>query len=171
MGITWFEAEAYARWLTRRVGRFPEDSRTLVIRLPHEDEWQAGIGGRGEFPWGDDFDHRNLNCAESWVGREFKDDMEWIDWLNSDTESWREASTTAVTSYAQGISASGIWDGSGNVFEWMINPYQPNGDRMALRGGSWSGSQRSARVSYRYDFHPVNFYSNIGFRVVLAPVW
>ncbi len=169
VGLTWFEAEAYARWLTRRVGRFPEDGRALVIRLPHEDEWQAGLGGRGDFPWGDNFDFRNLNCADAWAGRDLSDYDRWKKWV--DSEERREAGLTAVTTYPQGVSQTGVWDGSGNVFEWMINPYKPAGDTMTLRGGSWHSDQGLARVSNRYDDLPDYFNLNLGFRLIVAPVW
>ena len=42
-----------------------------------------------------------------------------------------------------------------------------NGDTIALRGGSWYGFRRLARVCY---LHPGHFYDLIGFRVVVAPV-
>jgi tRNA A-37 threonylcarbamoyl transferase component Bud32 len=52
-GVTWWEARAYARWLSKRDGR--------RWRLPTEREWQAAAGwdperqGLQGFPWGDEF--------------------------------------------------------------------------------------------------------------------
>jgi formylglycine-generating enzyme required for sulfatase activity len=40
-----------------------------------------------------------------------------------------------------------------------------------LRGGSWNNNQRNARVSYRNNNQPDNFNNNIGFRLVVAPVF
>ena len=179
VGITWFEAEAYARWLTEqlRSASTSKDAHEvreglatgrLMVRLPTEVEWEAAIGGRGAYPWGARFDRTRLNCAESWAERRFSSDTEWLDWIGSDAESRREASTTAVTTYPQGVSKTVVWDGSGNVWEWMANPYAPGDNQMALRGGAWSSHRRSARVSYRTRVHPDIFGVGIGVRVVVA---
>ena len=128
------------------------------------------MGGRGNYPWGRRFDARRLNCAESWAGQKFTNNDAWLQWIGSDTESWREAGTTAVTTYPQGASKAGIWDGSGNVWEWMGNPYTRGSDTMALRGGAWDSSARNARVSYRVDARPDDFIGSAGVRVVVAPV-
>jgi hypothetical protein len=64
------------------------------------------MGGRGDYPWGQRFAATRLNCEESW-----KEEM------SSTGEFWREVSTTAVTTYPQGVSQAGMWDGSGNVWE------------------------------------------------------
>jgi len=180
VGITWFEAEAYARWLTEQL-RHPSISKEahevweglktgqLMARLPTETEWEAAIGSRGAYPWVTYFDPTRLNCAESWAGRRFADSDEWVKWISNDAESQREASTTAVTTYPQGVSQTGVWDGSGNVLEWMGNPYEPGGNTMVLRGGAWSLVLWNACVSYRDRAHPGTFNVHVGLRVVVAP--
>ncbi len=181
VGISWFEAEAYCGWLGQQLaaGRRPvagdgqEIGQRLArgelgVRLPHEAEWEAAMGGRGDYPWGDRFDPNNLNCAESWFGRDFKDDDEWRDWVGSDTESWREASMTAVTTYPQGVSPTGVWDGSGNVWEWMGEIGQDGW--VPLRGGAWTFDGWDARVSARNVNYPDYFDDYYGCRVVVAPV-
>ncbi|MCP4361193.1 MAG: SUMF1/EgtB/PvdO family nonheme iron enzyme [Chloroflexi bacterium] len=198
VGISWFEAEAYSRWLSvsdfeLKVWREDElialtqadnlpsaltqlklalanRQSKIEIRLPHEQEWERAMGGRGDFPWGSTFDPTHLNCAEAWSGQEFTDYEELRKWWNSDTESWREATTTAVTTYPQGVSPAGVWDGSGNVWEWMLNPYSSGGDTKALRGGGWDIYERFARVSSRNLNPPVSFFYDSSFRLVVAPV-
>jgi formylglycine-generating enzyme required for sulfatase activity len=182
VGITWFEAEAYARWLSEqlRSASICQDAhevrRGLVtgrlrVRLPTEAEWEAAIGSRSAYPWGTRSDRTRLNCAEGWAGRRFSRETGWLSWIGPDAESWREASTTAVTTYSQGVSKRGVWDGSGNVWEWMANPYAPGHNEMALRDGAWVGSLRDARVSARNHGHPDNFSTAIGVRVVVGPVF
>jgi formylglycine-generating enzyme required for sulfatase activity len=95
---------------------------------------------------------------------------EWLKWIGSDAESWREASTTAVTTYPQGVSKTGVWDGTGNVWEWMNNPHESSDTEMPLRGGGWLGGRRSARASSRLRDRPELFSASIGLRVVVAPV-
>ncbi len=181
VGITWFEAEAYANWLSEQLcsastSRDVHEARQglvtgrLMVRLPTEVEWEAAIGGCGAYPWGARFDRTRLNCAEGWAERRFANEDEWMIWIGSDAESWREASTTSVTTYPQGVSQNGVWDGSGNVWEWMDNPYTPDDNEMALRGGAWNLHLRRARVSYRNHNHPGDFYYYIGVRVVVGPV-
>ena len=181
VGISWFEAEAYTRWLTKQLYHAGGSqaahevvqglqSGRFIVRLPTETEWEAAIGGRGEYPWGTRFHLTRLNCADSWEGRRFANDDAWYKWLRGDTESFHEASTTAVTTYPQGVSQAGMWDGSGNVWEWMNNPYTSGEPDMVLRGGAWGSNARDARVSSRNVAPPANFRNDAGLRVVVAPV-
>jgi formylglycine-generating enzyme required for sulfatase activity len=138
--------------------------------MPTEAEWEAAIGGGEGYAWGLDFDPTRLNGAESWAGRRFSNEEEWRSWMSSNDESWREAGTTAVTTYLQGASQTGLWDGSGNVWEWMHNPYNPDGGTMALRGGAWNDNAQNARASYRVVDRPGSFDDDVGLRVAVAPV-
>jgi formylglycine-generating enzyme required for sulfatase activity len=180
VGITWFEAEGYARWLSEQLrnagtGEDAQEIREglvagrLMVRLPTEAEWEAAIGSRGAYPWGTSFDQTRLNCAESWAERRLSDGQ-WIEWLTSDTQSRREAGTTAVTTYPRGASKVGVWDNSGNVWEWMTNTYEPGGNEMALRGGAWDSDRGNALVSSSTHSRPVIFNLGIGVRVVVGPV-
>jgi len=63
-----------------------------------------------------------------------------------------------------------MWDGSGNVWEWMNNPYTSGKPDMVLRGGAWLNDARDARVSSRDYAHPALFNNVVGLRVVVAPV-
>ncbi len=147
--ISWLEAIAYCRWLTRVVGH--------EVRLPTEWEWQqAATGGdaQREHPWG----KWRAGCAntfESQLGR-----------------------MTAVGLYPPGQSAHGVFDLAGNAWEWCLNAYDrpedvsEDGDaQRVVRGGSWRRARGGARCAYRARAHPGGRDRDLAVRVVcLAPI-
>jgi len=154
VNIYWRDAMAYCKWLAEATGK--------PYRLPTETEWEkAARGTDGRiYPWGNEWDSKRCNTKEG-----------------------GKRGTTPVGAYPQGASPYGLLDMAGNVFEWTLSLYRPYpyqsddgredphavGDRV-LRGGSWLGSRRLARVSYRSFSGPDVFGNDAGFRVVVAPV-
>ena len=155
VGVSWFEAQAYANWLAQEVGR--------PVRLPTEEEWERAArhtDGR-EYPWGDRFERQRLNCAEFWGGQ---DDLDWDKWFGG--QGPESASTTLVGQFPGGDSVAGVSDMGGNVWEWTASWYDAKGVYRVLRGGAWFGDRTWARCAYRSRIVPDNFYSNMGLRVV-----
>ncbi len=82
-------------------------------------------------------------------------------------------------------NALGIYDMSGNVYEWCLDTYSESaykkhephnpvitgeGVKRVIRGGSWSNSPHEIRCAYRAAVHP-DFKGNyIGFRLVMTAV-
>jgi formylglycine-generating enzyme required for sulfatase activity len=140
VGVNWFEATAYCRWLSTVTGR--------EYRLPTEAEWEkAARGGDGRaYPWGDRFDPGRCNSVESHI-----------------------FTTTPVGLYPAGVSPYGLFDAAGNTWEWTADWYQayPGGEAdasadfgerfRAVRGGSWNDARGRARCG---------FLLIVGFRVV-----
>ena len=145
IGVTWFQANDYARWVGGR--------------LPTEAEWEyvcRGSTGR-VYSWGDDSPNvGRLNYKES-----------------------QGASTVPVGSYP--ASANGLYDISGNVWEWtsslyMDYPYSLDGGQeqpiargpRSLRGGSYVDAFNSVRCASRGHYVPNDADNNIGFRIVVT---
>jgi formylglycine-generating enzyme required for sulfatase activity len=161
MGVSWFEATAYCRWLDARLRMttgWPPDG--YEIRLPTEAEWEkaARSGDARAYPWGDEWDDDRANAVMS-IGR-----------------------PTSVGLYPRGaIPLSGVHDMAGNVWEWTRTRYRPYpydaGDGRndpegegspVVRGGSWNDDQGDARCAYRFGTVPDPFDLILGFRVVAS---
>jgi formylglycine-generating enzyme required for sulfatase activity len=62
-------------------------------------------------------------------------------------------------------NAYGLYDMSGNVWEWMQDKYDNEHDYRVLRGGSWFDDSRILRAAFRYFNVPSLRGNNIGFRL------
>ena len=150
VGVSWFEAEAYCNWLSKKIVAVPEG---YTIRLPRNDEWERASRGEDgrEYPWGDVFDK---SAANTW---------------DSESTGSGLGGTTAVCTFPKGVSPSGAWDMSGNVWEWTSSWYDEEKKYRMVRGGSWIGYQWFARSSFCNWSIPLMFNDDLGFRVVIAP--
>jgi formylglycine-generating enzyme required for sulfatase activity/energy-coupling factor transporter ATP-binding protein EcfA2 len=135
VGISWFEASAYAKWLSERTGH--------SYRLPTEAEWEKAARGTNglKYPWGEHSDENLCNSSKSGLHR-----------------------TRPVGIFPKGKSPYGCFDMAGNVWEWCsdkyddnyyanspdINPKGPSGgDDRVNRGGCWFNSARDYRSAQR----------------------
>nr|CBH39249.1 hypothetical protein, calcineurin-like phosphoesterase, NACHT domain, and DUF323 family [uncultured archaeon] len=155
VGIIWYEAEAYANWLSKRTEH--------PYRLPTEAECEKaarGIGGY-KYPWGDEFDKNLCNSSESGLYH-----------------------TSPVGIFPKGKSPYGCFDMAGNVWEWCSdwyndkyygnspdrNPKGPSsGADRVFRGGSWLHGARYCRSAYRDLSVPRDRSSDLGFRLLREP--
>ena len=153
VGVSWFEAVAYCRWLSKQTG--------IAFRLPSEAEWEKAARGSDGliYPWGNTWDASLVNSSESGLQK-----------------------TTPVGSYPKGASPYGALDMAGNVWEWCATqwlkpyPYQledewptayveANADYRMLRGGSWYNNSTYVRGAHRFYFLPRDRHFGGGLRV------
>jgi formylglycine-generating enzyme required for sulfatase activity len=157
VGISWYEASAYCKWLHENWNDLDEGKqgqpKPKSVRLPTEEEWSIAAGG--EEP------------ENRYAFGELKDKKDISRFANTDESGINR--TTPVWMYPQGESPHHILDMSGNVFEWQANYRDSDHDVLSLRGGSWFINANVARVSIRVDFHPYFRNVNFGFRVVVLP--
>lgn len=172
VGVSWYEACAYAAWLTALLARarqgesLPDAERALVadlltaeaaqVRLPEDAEWVKIAGGqeKDRYPW------------DAVGGPATRDAGAILERANTRELGWGQ--TTPVYQYPGGQSVPyGVMDMAGNVWEWTNT--ETSGGGRALRGGSWVYNQYDARVAARNDNYPDGGYFFVGFRVV-APV-
>jgi formylglycine-generating enzyme required for sulfatase activity len=159
VGVTWYEAEAYGKWLRAMTGE--------RYRLPTEAEWEKAARGpqNSLWPWGDEWESNKCNSEESKFG-----------------------GTTPVGMYPDGTYPNGPLDMVGNVWEWCADwfdskiysnregqkirdPLGPDsGPARVVRGGSWNSDRRYCRAATRLRSGPADFNSNLGFRVARSPV-
>ena len=170
INVSWKDAIAYCNWLSDKEklpktydsngnlldkdGRVTIDpSKVVGYRLPTEAEWEyAARGG-------------NKSKGYKYSGSDNVSDVAW--YSGSKTQEVGKKAPNEL----------GIYDMSGNVWEWcsdwygdysssaQTNPYSNSGSRRVLRGGSWLNDATSTRVAYRSSVSPTSTYFNLGFRI------
>ena len=150
--VSWNDCQTFITKLNELTGK--------NFRLPTEAEWEyAARGG-------------NKSKGYKYSGSNTIRDVAWYD------GNCGSATHDVKTKQANEL---GIYDMSGNVWEWcqdwygiyssnsQTNPTGPSsGSSRVLRGGSWSGSARRCRVSFRGSHYPGNRINYSGFRLALS---
>ena len=148
--VSWNDAQAFCKWLSRKTGQ--------TFRLPTEAEWEyAARGG-------------NKSKDYKYSGSNNIDDVAWY---TSNSEGKTHDVGTKLP------NELGIYDMSGNVWEWCQDRYgnysssnqmNPKGsskgsDRIGRGGAWWGGDADFCRVSLRLHNSPDIMCNSLGFRL------
>ena len=186
VGLSWYEAMAFCKWLTGR-WNLPDGCR---VTLPSRAEWTKAARGGNElsqlslatyneldlttqttvpvpnprpdraFPWGTDqeTDQPDANRCNC-----------------SDT---KIGSTSALGAFATGVNSLGLEELAGNMWEWSRSPYKNPEERAdstekneyrVFLGGSYLNGRSGVGCSARLRGYPYLRRYNLGFRVSLSP--
>ena len=168
--VAFVDAEAYARWLSRRSGH--------RYRLPSEAEWEYVLraGTETVYPWGD---------KSKQLG---KGNLTGSGDLFPNGRNWRNA----IAGYSDGYWALapvrryssegwGTFDMLGNVSEWVADCWHENYRRApangeawvnegcshrVIRGSAWLSSIDQSRSSFRMRMDAERTNARLGFRLV-----
>ena len=149
--VSWNDCQDFIRKLNAQTGQ--------NFRLPTEAEWEyAARGG-------------NKSRGYKYSGSNNIGDVAWY----TDNSSYKTHDVKTKSP-----NELGLYDMSGNVWEWCQDWYgsygssaQTNptgassGSRRVYRGGSWSSSARGCRVSYRISYTPGGCGNDLGLRLAL----
>lgn len=174
INVSWFDAIAYCNWLSRNEflsnaydsygnlldeeGRITTDpSKVVGYRLPTEAEWEyAAKGGKKS----KEYRFSGSNNAH---------EVAW--YFSNSSDKTREVCLKAPNEL-------GIYDMSGNVWEWCsdwyhsyshlakTNPYNSTSSSFrVIRGGSWYNVEMDLSVSNRSKASPTKTSNYLGFRI------
>ncbi len=176
--VSWHEALAYSRWLTKKLRAWegtPPPLRRLLngapgtewqVTLPSEAEWEKAARGADAriYPWGEKADPNRANYDDTGIN-----------------------GTSAVGCFPGWASPYGVEELSGNVWEWTRSlwkefPYEPDysgrererleaGNDVArvVRGGAFYSFEGLVRAAIRSRNSPVNRHYYLGCRLVVSP--
>jgi gamma-glutamyl hercynylcysteine S-oxide synthase len=151
VGISWYEAAACARWLSKRL---PTDAEWVKAA-----SWPVALDARTlvhrRYPWGDAMDRTRANVWGSGPNR-----------------------IVAVQEFSEGASVGGIYQLIGNIWEWTDGDFdaRPSEGRLELptpmksiRGGAFDTYFDSqANAQFQSGENPLGRRHNIGFRCAVG---
>ena len=179
--VSWEDAVAFCEWLTEEDRKNRKIGKDQRYRLPTDHEWSCAVGiGKEEdpellpsaknqklanvFPWGRDWPPPK--GAGNYYGEETKKnpipERPPIEGYEDPFDRTAPVGSFEPNEY-------GLYDLSGNAFEWSEDWYPGEQKKRVLRGSAWSYNYRDTLLSSgRYHGVPGFRGHHIGFRCVLG---
>jgi iron(II)-dependent oxidoreductase len=152
VGVSWYEAAAYAQWLGKRL---PTDAEWVKAG-----SWPVNLSPttrvQRKYPWGDTMDRARTNLWGSGPGR-----------------------TVPVDRFPEGVSVGGVYQLIGNVWEWTRADVHPGEGYFkdvvlevpmkSIRGGAFdSYFDNQATCQFQSGEVPMARKRNVGFRCAVG---
>lgn len=143
--VSWYGANEYCNWLK---GETSED-----YALPSEWYWEYAASG-GQKSKG--FEYAGSN------------DIDGVAWYYKNSyEKGKNHTDYGTHQVGQKYpNELGIYDMSGNIWEWCEEIWGNDNTRRVLRGGSWYGANYICRVANRFRINSDDRFNDVGFRVI-----
>jgi iron(II)-dependent oxidoreductase len=152
VGVSWYEARAYARWVGKRL---PTDAEWVKAG-----SWPVKVSDNARlqrrYPWGESMDRARANLWASGRG-----------------------GTVPVHEFPEGVSVGGVSQLIGNVWEWTRGGFSPTtadgeellleGSMKSIRGGAFDTYfDNQATCQFQSGEHPLARKPNVGFRCAVG---
>ncbi|MCB0009996.1 MAG: SUMF1/EgtB/PvdO family nonheme iron enzyme, partial [Anaerolineales bacterium] len=195
VGVSWYEAVAFCRWLSEQLNLPAE----WQVQLPSEPEWEKGARGGLKVlvdplivGWTQVLD----DLTPETMIRDNPAPRRLLPWLASNLATGlsgqdanygqKVGTTSAIGCYPRNRSPYGVAELIGNVWEWTRSQDGPlpytiqdgredfskvtNESRLSLRGGDWYRGPERQRCGARDWLNPFDWFNDLGFRIVLSPL-
>jgi formylglycine-generating enzyme required for sulfatase activity len=141
--VSWNDAQKFIQKLNAKTGK--------QYRLPTEAEWRYACygGSKTEF-CGADYHEPGAVAWNEPVA------VAWYD---------KNSGSTTHPVGQKRANGYGLYDMSGNVWEWMQNCFDRSCDKHVLLGGSWNGGSSYLRNAPGFGDFTSNRWNDFGFRV------
>ncbi|MBK8231028.1 MAG: SUMF1/EgtB/PvdO family nonheme iron enzyme [Candidatus Eisenbacteria bacterium] len=179
-GVTWFGAEAYARFVGRALpseaewektarGTTPVVKDSTFVVLVDGTSTEITVGFGMPFPWGAKLTNQHANFLDS------GDPYEHSGTIRTTPVGFYDGTTHDGFSTADNAGPYGASDLLGNVAEWTADwfgpyraPHEPpnTGTRKAVRGGAWNQAVEECSSTRRSALLPETEDGGVGFRTV-----
>jgi formylglycine-generating enzyme required for sulfatase activity len=150
--VSWDDCQEFIKKLNQQTGK--------TYKLPTEAQWEYAAGG-------------GSSNRTKWAGTNSESDLGEFAWYGSNSDSKPHPVKLKKP------NSLGLYDMSGNVWEWCSDWYAPyptsaqtdpqgasSGSGRVGRGGGWHYDTSYCRVAYRGSFSPAYRINDLGFRVV-----